>query len=139
MSPFAIFEWVKTIKSKSGRVHFRRFAIFQTPWLSLYIHRIYEADHDPHLHSHPWPFWTMILSGSYWERTDWGLAHRDFLNSKSGGYDYFHKIESIISGPVTSIMIVGRRRDDWYYKVDGQLVRFDQYRSSKNEAKEQGS
>ena len=133
MSPFAIFEWVKTIKSKAGHVHFKRFAIFQTPWLSLYIHRIYEADKDPHLHSHPWPFWTMILSGSYWERTEKGFIFRAAWNMKTGGYDYFHKIDKIVDGPVTSIMLVGRRRDDWYYKVEGQLVRFDQYRNDKRE------
>lgn len=133
MSKFAFMKWVKTIKSRSGLIHFKRFAIIQTPWFSLYIHRIYEADRDPHLHSHPWPFWTMILSGSYWERTERGNTLRTAWNTKTGGYDYFHKIDKIVDGPVTSIMIVGRRREDWYYKVDGQLVRFDQYRNDKRQ------
>ena len=127
MSAFAIFKWVKTIRDRSGHLHFRRFAVFQTPWLSFYIHRIYDSDRDPHLHSHPWPFWTMILSGSYMELTEHGMNWRKPCDAKSGGYDYFHKIHSITQGPVTTILIAGRRREDWYYKVDGELVRFDKY------------
>lgn len=127
MSAFAIFKWVKTIRSKSGRLHFRRFAIFQTPWLSIYIHRIHDADRDPHLHSHPWPFWTMVLHGSYMELTESGMNWRKPWDAKSGDYNYFHKIHSITKGPVTTILIAGCRRKEWYYKVDGELVMFDQY------------
>ncbi len=127
MSKFAIFKWVKTIRSKDGRLHFKRFAVLQTPWLSFYIHRIYEADRDPHLHTHPWPFWTMVLHGSYMELTEHGMNWRKPWDAKSGGYDYLHKIHSITQGPVTTILIAGRRCEDWFYKVDGELVRFDKY------------
>lgn len=63
-----IFKWVKTIVSKDGKLHFKRFAILETERFAIYIHRIYESDKDEHLHSHPWHFWGMVLKGSYVER-----------------------------------------------------------------------
>ena len=32
------------------------------------IHYIAAADHDPHMHDHPWNFVSIILNGGYWER-----------------------------------------------------------------------
>lgn len=59
---------IKEIKSKLGILHFQRWRIVQTPWFSIYIHRIFREDEDQHCHSHPWSFVSFILNGSYTEK-----------------------------------------------------------------------
>lgn len=44
---------IKEIKSKTGDLHFRRWRIIETPWFSIYVHGIYKADEEAHLHDHP--------------------------------------------------------------------------------------
>lgn len=50
-----------------GSRYMERYWIFSMPWLSLRLHRICTADLDRHLHDHPWPFVSIVLSGSYIE------------------------------------------------------------------------
>lgn len=35
---------------------------------SVRFHVIKAPDKDPHLHDHPWKFFTMVLEGGYWEK-----------------------------------------------------------------------
>lgn len=35
----------------------------------LYLHKFYRGDEDEHLHDHPWPFTSLILTRGYWEET----------------------------------------------------------------------
>jgi hypothetical protein len=52
-----------------GDLYLRRFYLLRTKrWGGLMLHRIVRGDHDPTLHSHPWPFWSLILRGGYTER-----------------------------------------------------------------------
>lgn len=36
---------------------------------ALMLHRFHQSDMDRDLHDHPWPFWSLILTGGYWEVT----------------------------------------------------------------------
>ena len=58
---------VKEIHSKTGVLHFQRYRLFQTPLVSLYVHRISESDKDADFHTHPWSFISVLLFGSYHE------------------------------------------------------------------------
>ena len=58
----------KEIISKEGVLHFRRWTIFSCYYFSIYIHQIFKADEDLHLHNHPWNYCSIILYGSYVER-----------------------------------------------------------------------
>lgn len=135
-----ILKWVKTIVSKDGKLHFKRFAILETDRFAIYVHRIYESDKDEHLHSHPWHFWGLILSGSYIERYRKYSANgswvetrvlRPFMSLK-GDLRYYHKIDSIVRGPVTTLFVVGIRYHTWFYDVDGKSVEHNVYRKMKN-------
>lgn len=137
-----LFKTVKEIKSRSGEIHFRRFAIIQTRWFSIYVHKIFMADKDEHLHSHPWPFFGIILNGMYNERykgKDGKQKTRTLkpLSILSGGLRYFHKIDEIVDGPVTTLFFVGKKRNVWFYNVDGRMVDFNLYRKMKHQ-KEDG-
>lgn len=50
-----------------GSTFFRRYDLFKCRWGAAYLHVFFRSDHDRCLHDHPWPFWTFILRGGYWE------------------------------------------------------------------------
>jgi hypothetical protein len=136
------FQRVKEIKSRAGELHFTRFAIFETPLLSLYVHKIYKADEDEHLHSHPWNFLTVILSGAYrtWvddqDPEDLGKRYRGENKTR---FDWthmtrkqFHKITEIAIGPVTTLFLAYGKHQPWHYLVNGEKVESTEYRNKKN-------
>lgn len=125
---------VKEIKSKEGAVHFRRWAFFETKFLSIYYHEIFKADEDPHLHNHPWNIFTLILSGAYIEelenkkhvyRGKWTIANRARAR--------FHKIKELLSNKVTTLAICYGKRGEWGYRLsDTVTVSNAEYRKLKH-------
>jgi hypothetical protein len=147
-----IFSKVKTIKSKSGEVHFERWAVIETKWFAWYLHKIQQADQD-HMHSHPWNFLSIILKGQYLEeiRKD-PYSRETILNLKKpfkiGFFDrnWFHSIRRIVDGPIwTSVFVWGGSfaGDKWHYIVNGSCydefykIPFDVYRDYKAAAKKE--
>jgi hypothetical protein len=116
-----IFSKVKEIKSKTDELYFERWAIIETFIFSIYIHRIHRADKDVHLHSHPWNFLGIILKGAYTEKSkqneSYILTARKFLSCFWGSRKYFHKIETIDSGPVYSLFFIFGKHMPWYYNT----------------------
>jgi hypothetical protein len=51
-----------------GTLYMGRWSLFETRWLSARVHHIATADHDRHLHDHPWNFISVVLGGRYIER-----------------------------------------------------------------------
>ena len=101
-----IFKKVKEIVSKEGVLHFKRYAIIETSFFALYIHRIYEADKDEHMHNHPWSYLSLILNGSYVEHykevsepipiSKSYYIKRTFGSISIGNKNKFHKITNFI-------------------------------------------
>lgn len=125
---------VKEIKSKSGELHFRRYRIFWTPWFALYIHRIYKADEDEHMHSHPWTFFmSYVLSGGYVEATN--LIGKEYLVKTAGSiggrwWHEYHRLPYIIEPTTTLVMTFGNEK--WGYQVNGQHCDHALYRKLKH-------
>jgi len=46
---------------------FTRYFLIRTPFVALYVHHFHRSDNDRHVHDHPWSFFTLLLSGGYWE------------------------------------------------------------------------
>ena len=124
---------VLEIKSKAGVLHFRRWRILSTPWFNIYLHGIYKADADKHLHDHPWDYRSLVLKGCFWEET---IDHNGFwiLNPLAPGSfvkrkaEQFHKIRELCTPTVYTLFITGKPRRDWGYSVDGEWMQHDEYR-----------
>jgi len=123
---------IKEIKSKDGKLHFRRWQLIKTPWFSIYIHGIYAPDEDRHLHNHTWDYTSIVLSGSYLEKTK---NHIKLLGigkiSSRDGSDY-HKIYKLVSKSVYTLFIVGPTKRHWGYIVDDKHITHEEYRKLKN-------
>lgn len=133
---------IKEIKSKDGEVHFRRWRLLQTPWLNIYIHGIYQPDHDRHLHDHPWNICTIILKGGYIEKY-WCEKHKREIHKPRGlfniGYrkaEEFHKIAHLLTKEVFTLDFVGKRKRVWGYKTEKGWVDHKTYRKNKNKKRD---
>ena len=126
---------IKEIKSKSGKIHFRRWEILKTQWFSIWIHGIYAADEDKHLHNHPWDFKSLVLKGSYIEETENGviLQSPGKLNSRNGCE--YHKIKELKTPSVYTLFIATPLKREWGYNVDGEFIQHENYRQLKRENK----
>jgi hypothetical protein len=123
---------IKEIRSKEGKLHFRRWEILKTRWFSIYIHGIYEADQDKHLHNHPWDYKSIVLKGSYIEETLTGNnVMRPLKMVTRDGKDY-HKIKELKSKSVYTLFIVSPVKRIWGYLVDGSWMNHEEYREKKN-------
>lgn len=130
----------KEICSKTGEVHFKRWALLETPWFNIYLHKIFKSDEDKHLHNHPWNFKSFLLWGSYSEL----LMDKDFQDyatlvdrywwgwAKRGTYLFHHLM---LEKPVWTLVFTGKRQGDWGYLVDGKFVGHQEYRLLKKEGK----
>lgn len=123
------FQKVKEIRSKTGELHFQRWAVFETSLVSLYIHKILKEDKDLHQHNHPWNFVSIILKGCYLvselfaeDYSHLYLRHKSFGSVTKMTYDDFHKIVKIEKGPVWSLLLAYGKRKSWGYLVNGGIV-----------------
>lgn len=96
-----------------------RWRIIQTPFASLYLHRMDGPDSRADLHDHPWSFLSIILWGGY-------VEHRLNLHTRIAEFktrrhfnimrrDDAHYIDQLLRTPTWTLLFVGRRRRTWGY------------------------
>lgn len=103
-----IFPYVDIMRDDTNDIYLRRFFIYpRNKDFSknkgkgrIYLHKFYRGDEDPHLHDHPWPFTSLILTRGYWEETPADQPGRD----ESG---------TIRNGRLT----VHTREDEWFFRT----------------------
>lgn len=97
-----------------------RWRLIQTPFVSLYIHRLDSPDPRPTLHDHPWSFLSIIIRGGYTERR---LNPRTMHVHEARRVRRFnqvrphdaHAIIRLHRVPTWSVLLVGRRVREWGY------------------------
>ncbi len=132
---------VKEIKSKSGELHFKRWEILSTKWFNIYIHAIYKADEEEHLHDHPWDYTSIVLHGTFVEKQRANLIgeiaaytynHLHFGSIIKRKATTFHKILKLESDVIYTLFITSPKYRVWGYDVDNNWVDFETYRKNKN-------
>lgn len=114
----------KEIKSQVGELHFRRYRLFSTPWVRLYLHKICKEDQDLHMHDHPWNFYSLILKGSYYERYRLGPHYSITMNEfrtpgtivKHDRSD-IHQLEYLENSPVWTLVLAYGQYSNWGYRI----------------------
>lgn len=126
---------IKEIRSKEGKLHFRRWELLKTKWFSIWIHGIYESDQDLHLHNHPWDFKSIVLKGSYIELTEKGFVWQTPLKFNSRNGENFHKIYKLLTPVVYTLFFVTPTKREWGYEVNGEFITHEKYRELKKQVK----
>ncbi len=62
------------------------------PGRHLFVHLFHRGD-EPYDHDHPWPFWSVILAGGYWEHTPAGRRWYGPFRLLRRPADWRHHIE----------------------------------------------
>lgn len=110
-----------------GSLYLRR--IYLLPF--LYLHHIAQADHDRHLHSHPWRWAkSLILTGGYLEHhtklvcTGWTWRTPGTVVTLSN--DTYHRI--VLAEPGTwTLFLAGPRTQSWGFRTEKGHVDFMEY------------
>ena len=121
----------KEIISKKGELHFRRWGI-NAFIFGIYIHQIYKADEDKHLHDHPWDYMSLCLKGSFIEEGEKIITvvkPGSFIARKA---TRFHKIREMITTSANTLFITGPRRRVWGYDVNDVWIEGKNYHKIKN-------
>lgn len=110
---------------------------------NIFIHKFLKSDPDE-LHDHPWGFFTVVLSGGYWEYTDVntvkrnkdGLSITDTTTIKNWrGPGFFQKVEAThkhrieLKEDVTAwtLFIPFKRTRDWGFYTENGWVNHKTY------------
>ena len=109
-----------------------RYTIFRLPFLKIMIHKILATDWAPAMHDHPWPFFHVILSGSYIEQNSSGkhLRRRGHLAFRASRYT--HRLILRDSNPVWTLVIRGPRIRAWGFYCRRVWVFWRDYVSGNN-------
>lgn len=108
---------------------------------NVFLHKFLKSDPDD-LHDHPWPYFTLILRGGYWEWIPqfnakgekfgeiavWrGAGHFRFCKATS-----YHRIELDPNVTCWTLFCPGRQQKDWGFLSRGQWIQWEQYLASRS-------
>ena len=99
---------------------------------NVFLHNFHKGDLDD-LHDHPWPYFTLILRGGYWEHTPKGKfwrrpGHFRFSSPKS-----LHRIELEPGIEPWTLFVPGPKLREWGFIKDGAWIQHEQYLKEKYE------
>ena len=119
-------------------VYLDRWYLMQTPWFGIMFHRIFRPDNQRDLHSHPWPFFSILLRGQYTEQyrgEDGGRPDIQVLQQRRvrwfnwKGLKDRHRISWCSRRPVWTLVFTGRKSQMWGFFVDDgtRFVKWTEY------------
>lgn len=118
---FMLFGKEDIMTRDGSKLYLKRWIIFRTPWLSLYLHQFHLSD-DPVPHDHPWDFITLPLVKGYKEhffymdpKEGWShklIKRKPFVPAYRRGEDA-HWVELHEDTKPWSLCILFKRRRAW--------------------------
>ena len=88
---------------------------------NVFLHNFHKGDLDD-LHDHPWPYFTLILRGGYWEHTVSGKHWRSPGHFRISTPRSLHRIELAPNTDVWTLFIPGPKLREWGFIRDGKWV-----------------
>lgn len=109
----------------NSREFLKRWRLVQTPWFSIFVHRMQVPDPGNDLHDHPWAFLSLVVKGGYVER----VAERGVAGEVLRGrgrwsvagirLDQRHTVAAV-RDPTWTLIVTGPTRRRWGFFVDGE-------------------
>jgi hypothetical protein len=130
---WAFWKWADIPSQvNEGQVYLRRLRVLNTPWFSVFVYWINEADTGRHPHDHPWTFWSWVVRGGYWEEVwpterhfDLGIPPLQFAHHRWSthrmGVESAHKIVLATDGLMTVVLTGKRQRRFRFWTPEGKI------------------
>ena len=105
------FKTVTETRDSAGNLQFKRFAIFETAWLALYVQRYFAGSEDPQLHTHSRSLVSMTLWGRYLESWQYRLEAPEVFNVYHPGIlrhllrTEAHRVVKVFSFSATNLVL----------------------------------
>lgn len=103
---------------------------------NIFLHKFLKSDIDD-LHDHPWPYFTLILRGGYWEWVPQFNAEGNKVGEiakwRAPGHfrfcsaETYHRIELDPGITAWTLFIPGPKKRDWGFLVKNRWVQWEQY------------
>ena len=93
---------------------------------NIFLHKFLQGDPDE-LHDHPWPYFTLILKGGYWEVTHKGRFWRGPGSFRFSTPKSLHRVELEKGISAWTLFIPGPKTRDWGFIVNGKWMQNEKY------------
>ena len=95
---------------------------------NVFLHKFCSSDPED-LHDHPWPYFTLILKGGYWEHTPEGKLWRRPGHFRFCQAHSLHRITLAESSSVEvwTLFIPGKKFRDWGFIFNGRWMYWEAY------------
>lgn len=103
---------------------------------NIFVHKFLKSDPDD-VHDHPWPYFTVILKGGYWEwipvfNLRGAKIHEYCVWRRPGSFRWasantYHRIELDPEVTCWTLFMPGRKRREWGFLVKNQWVQWQDY------------
>lgn len=103
---------------------------------NIFLHHFLRSDPD-HVHDHPWPYFTIILRGGYWEwqpiTDDQGQVLTEIAVWRGAGHfrwspaSSFHRVELDPNVDCWSLFIPGIKQQEWGFWFQRRWVQWQEY------------
>jgi len=97
---------------------------------NIFLHNFHKGDPDD-LHDHPWPYFTFILRGGYWEHTPGGRFWRGRGHFRICGARSLHRIELDPDHDTWTLFIPGLKLREWGFVDNGIWKQHEDYLTEK--------
>jgi hypothetical protein len=107
---------------------------------NIFLHKFLKSDPDD-VHDHPWPYFTIILRGGYWEWipefNDRGEKIGETAHWRGPGSfrwcsaDSYHRIELDPNVTAWTLFMPGPKQRDWGFLVRNRWVQWEEYLKSR--------
>jgi hypothetical protein len=103
---------------------------------NIFVHKFLKSDPDD-VHDHPWPYFTVILKGGYWEwipvfNTHGAKIHEYCVWRRPGSFRFarantYHRIELDPDVECWTLFMPGVKQRDWGFLVKDRWVQWQEY------------
>ena len=93
---------------------------------NIFLHKFLQSDPDE-LHDHPWPYFSLILKGGYWEINPKGRFWRSPGHFRVYNPNSLHRIELKPNIPAWTLFIPGPKRREWGFIVNEKWMHHLEY------------
>ena len=118
----------RDIRSCEMEIYLKRWYIFKSKRLTLFVHKFEKSDEDMALHDHPWAFFVIPIWRGYYEYNLKGKSRSyPIISMRYRNRDYRHRVVLIDRKPSWSLFFHGVKSGLWGFWPGGKFVNNNQW------------